>query len=182
MQRNKALVEIGGAALIERQVRRLTPVCREVVIVANDPSPYRYLGIRTVPDRYIGKGPLAGLHAGLAAATTPFGFVVACDMPFFSVELAIYLLAQASGYQAVVPSPGGNDEPLHAVYTRECLPAIEWSLEKDGVQRVVDFFPRVKVRRIDDRELGNVPQSRYAFININTPGELMRARDLAAGA
>jgi molybdopterin-guanine dinucleotide biosynthesis protein A len=182
LRRNKALVELGGVPLVERQVRRLGTICREVILVANDPEPYGALGVRIVPDQYRDKGPLAGIHAGLAASTTDYSFVVACDMPFFSPQFAAYMLGQARGHGVVIPCLDGFDEPLHAIYSRECLGVIESVLQREALPRVVDFFPTVKVLRIRNGEMDQLGFPRHVFFNINTPGELERALALEAGA
>ena len=45
-----------------------------------------------VEDKWKGMGPLAGIQAGLNAATTERNLIVACDMPFISIDLgSIYL-------------------------------------------------------------------------------------------
>ena len=41
-----------------------------------------------VADHYSNKGPLAGVHAGLTASAYDINFIVACDMPFVTGELA----------------------------------------------------------------------------------------------
>lgn len=180
LQRNKALVEMGGATLVERQIRRLEGICREVILVVNDAEPYRHLGVRVVLDRYRGKGPLAGIHAGLEASGDAYNFVLACDMPFFSPELALYLRALAPGYQVVVPCPGGLYEPLHAIYAIDCLPAIEATLVQEGVPRIVAFYPRVKVYQVADEELAPFGSPQHLFFNLNTPQDLQRALALQA--
>ncbi len=180
LQRNKALVEMGGATLVERQIRRLEGICREVILVVNDPEPYRHLGVRVVLDRYRGKGPLAGIHAGLEASGDAYNFVLACDMPFFSPELALYMKALAPGYQVVVPCPDGLYEPLNAIYAIDCLPAIETTLAQEGVTRIVAFYPRVKVYRVADEELAPFGSPQHLFFNINTPQDLQRALALQA--
>ncbi|GIT19271.1 MAG: hypothetical protein CM1200mP39_20770 [Dehalococcoidia bacterium] len=45
-------------------------------------------------------GPLAGIHAGLTASTTPFSFIVAGDHPFLSTNL-ITAMAISAGLGAV---------------------------------------------------------------------------------
>ena len=39
-------------------------------------------------DEITGVGPLGGLHAGLGSVSTPYAFVIACDMPFLSWQLS----------------------------------------------------------------------------------------------
>ena len=45
-----------------------------------------------VSDVYPGQGPLAGVHAGLNSSNHDKNFIVACDMPFVSAELAEVLV------------------------------------------------------------------------------------------
>ena len=45
-----------------------------------------------VEDNWKGMGPLAGIEAGFTASKTERNLIVACDMPFISIELGKYLL------------------------------------------------------------------------------------------
>ena len=46
-----------------------------------------------IEDKRKDMGPLAGMETGLAATKTERNLIVACDMPFMSVELGQYLLS-----------------------------------------------------------------------------------------
>jgi molybdopterin-guanine dinucleotide biosynthesis protein A len=76
----------------------------------------------------------------------------------------------------VVPEGEGGLEPLHAVYRKCVLPAVEDAL-RDGQCRVVSFFDRVRVCRVPLAELDRIDPCRSAFRNINTPEEYYRFRD-----
>lgn len=175
MGRNKALLELGGEPLIQRLVRRFSAWFRQVVVVTNTPEEYAFLGVPMVRDRAPGLGPLAGLEAGLKASRYEHAFFCAVDMPFVSEALVRYLVAAAPGYDVVVPAPGGEYEPMHAVYSRGCLPSIARNLEA-GNLRLIAIFPDVRVREVSDAELAPFGDLRRLFFNCNTPADLDLAR------
>ncbi|MBP7787066.1 MAG: molybdenum cofactor guanylyltransferase, partial [Longilinea sp.] len=87
MGMDKALMPFNGEPLIQRIIRRLDGVGDEMMIVANQPEPYRMLGLRVVPDVIPGSGALSGVHTALACASHPFVIITACDLPFVNAHL-----------------------------------------------------------------------------------------------
>jgi len=168
MGRNKALLEVGGRPILRRQLDLLRPLFERVLIGANDPDLYAPFGAEIIPDQLAERSPLAGLHALLSAARTEHLFVVPCDAPFLNPRLIEHLLDLRAGFDAVVPESDAGLEPLHAVYSRSCLPAIE-ECARRGEWKMTAFHPRVRVRtpRIADREW--VVEGRSPFLNVNTP-------------
>jgi molybdopterin-guanine dinucleotide biosynthesis protein A len=121
-------------------------------------------------------GALGGIHAALRASGSEKVFVVACDMPHLSPDLIRHLCSQAEGADVVIPEGVGGLEPLHAVYRKGVLPAVEDAL-RNGQCRVVSFFDRVRVRRVPLAEVERIDPGMNAFRNINTPEEYYRFRD-----
>lgn len=176
---NKALLEIGGRRVIDRLLDALRPLATdEIVVVNNDGSLVGLPGTRVVPDVDPGGGALVGLYSGLRAVRTPLATVTACDMPFVSTPLLRRLLALAADYDAVVPVLAEQPEPLHAVYRRACLPAIEAALAA-GRKRVIAFFDRVRVRYVGEAELRAWDPDLRSFLNVNRPEDLAEAERLA---
>ncbi|OTA42085.1 MAG: hypothetical protein A6D92_01675 [Symbiobacterium thermophilum] len=175
MGRNKALLALDGKPLIQRQVERLSAWFRQVVIVTNTPGEYAFLGVPMVSDRVPGLGPLAGVEAGLQASRYEHAFFCAVDMPFINEALVRFMVQAAPGYDIVVPAPGGEYEPMHAVYGRGCLPSIARNLEA-GRLRLISIFPDVRVREITDAELLPFGEPERLFFNCNTPADLEEAR------
>ena len=174
MGRDKGLVELAGKPLVEHVIQRLAGLTQEVVITTNHPEAYLGFGHRTVGDRQPGAGALAGLATALEAAHGDPVLIVACDMPFASRALAGYMLALSAEAEAVVPRPGGEFEPLFAVYRRACLPSIERALD-EGEKRVISFFPFVRLRAIEEAEARSIDAHPYCFFNVNTPADLAEA-------
>ena len=180
MGEDKALKPFLGRPLIQRVVERLAPLADEVLVTTDRLAEYAFLGLRRVPDLLPGRGVLGGLYTGVASATHPLVAAVACDMPFASLalfEMAARLLIQED-MDVVVPRSGKGLEPLHAVYRREaCLPVIRSALESNQL-KVIDWFPRVRLRQLGETEIARLDPSGLAFWNINTPAEFAQAEKL----
>jgi molybdopterin-guanine dinucleotide biosynthesis protein A len=176
--RPKALMTLGGRRIIERVLDAMAPVVDDVLIVTNTPDLYDFLRLPMVGDAYPDHGSLGGIYTGLAAASGDAAFTLACDMPFVHREVARLVVARAGEGDVVIPRVGGQFETMHAVYAKACLPHIETCL-KAGRLRIVGFFESVRVVTIDEAEVARHRAPEVAFMNVNTPEELARARALA---
>jgi molybdopterin-guanine dinucleotide biosynthesis protein A len=170
MGRNKAFLELGGRALIETVIERMTRVCAEVLVVAGDAQPYTGLGVPVVEDRFHGVGVLGGLHAGVEAATHELTIAVGCDMPFLNPDLLRAFAGWATGFDVVVLREGENVEPLHAIYRRTCIPAME-SVIRANQRRIISLFPRVRVRYVTTEDVTPFDPDLRSFRNVNTPAD-----------
>lgn len=178
MGSNKALLTIDhGETLIARVVRNLQPLSDDLIVVSNTPELYADLGVRLAADLHAGKGPLAGVHAGLTAAQHTWSLAVACDMPLVDHRLVRYMVLLSQGYQAVVPRSGSNLEPLHALYSKSCLPAIEDRLKASDL-RMISFYAAVQVRYVEPDEVAIFDPEGHSFANANTPEDWERLRRL----
>ncbi len=175
---DKAFLRIGGRVLIEGIVEKMARIGDEVIIVTNSPQKYGHLEARLVGDIYPGKGALGGIYSGLRAARSDYGLVVACDMPFLDLRLLRYMILLSSGRDVVIPRVGELTEPLHAIYSKECLQPMERLLSA-GRLKIIDFFPEVRVRYIEEQEIKLFDPQCLSFFNINTPADLQKARNLA---
>lgn len=176
MGTNKSFVKLGSLPLIEIVVQKVTDFFhKQPVLITNQFTEYRYLGCDMVGDRVTGKGPLGGIQAGLLASATPYIFVFACDMPFIDKRLVHYMLNRLGREDILIPRLGTRVEPLHAIYSKQCLPAITEHLKNDR-RSVKSFFDKVHVVYIDQPELSRLQVAEYCFLNINTGEELDRAK------
>lgn len=183
MGRSKALLPVppDDTPLIAHVARRLAslPLDR-VIVVANDPTlpAMAQLSAPTifVADAYPGAGALGGIATGLQQIDG-WAVVVACDLPLVAPQvfaLLAHIAAerddQGECWDAVVPVIGGYEEPLHALYHRRCLPAIEARLVQ-GQRRVISFMGDVRTRYVSEDELRSVDPQLHSFVNANTPAE-----------
>ncbi len=170
MGENKALLDFRGRPLVQHQLDLLRPLFQEVLIGANQPLPFAGFGARIVPDLLPARCSLVGVHALIAAASTPYVFAVACDLPFLNPDLIRYLVDQREQTDVVLPYSDRGPEPLHAVYGKTCLPAIE-SAARRGDWKMTSFLADVRVARVDVREAAWAVEGRSPFTNANTPDE-----------
>jgi molybdopterin-guanine dinucleotide biosynthesis protein A len=176
----KALLELGGKRIIERVVDAVGAVLNDLLIVTNTPERYAFLGLPMVPDVYPDGGALGGLFTGLRAAAGDAAFTVACDMPFLHPAIVRMIVARAGEGDVVIPRTGEQLETMHAVYGKACLSPMEARL-REGRLKIVGFFPDVRVVEVDAAPLARHRAPEIAFMNVNTPEELARARALVNG-
>ncbi|HEX7621887.1 MAG TPA: molybdenum cofactor guanylyltransferase [Anaerolineales bacterium] len=181
MGRDKAILPFQGEALIRRVISMLAGLEAEEIIIAPRTAENLSIGIRIASDLVPGRGPLGGLYTALSAASYQAVAVVACDMPFVNAGLLAHQLdvLLSDNLDVVVPSSEKGLEPLHALYRRDtCLPAVREAINA-GEQRLISWFPRVKVRILTQKEIKPFDPHGLIFLNVNTPDELANAEKLA---
>jgi molybdopterin-guanine dinucleotide biosynthesis protein A len=185
MGRDKAFIEIDGIPIIQRIYDIFQKIFTEIIIVTNQKEFYSGFKAKIVSDLIINNGALGGLYTGLFFSSNPYSFCVACDMPFLKESMIQYLIKQANGYDVIVPRTEDGLQPLHAVYSKNCLESIK-NIIGIGKYKIIDFYPLVKTKIIEESEFIsldiNLNLMRESFVNINTPGELnfLKERKLAS--
>jgi molybdopterin-guanine dinucleotide biosynthesis protein A len=167
MGRDKRLLPVRGRPMIQAVHEQLAGRFAEVLLSGGEGLAELLPGVRFVPDRIPGRGPLMGIASALAASGQHRNLVVPCDMPQVDLTLAAELLALAPGYDAVVPRhPDGHWEPLFAVYCKSILPAMQTALAA-GENQVIAVYPACRVRAYTLRDADRLA-------NINTPEDYRR--------
>ena len=85
MGTDKALLELGGAPLVEIAVEKLRTFCEHVSVSGNREDLARFAEV--VPETRTGEGPAAGIEAGLRAAREDWAMFVPVDVPLVPAEL-----------------------------------------------------------------------------------------------
>jgi molybdopterin-guanine dinucleotide biosynthesis protein A len=113
-----------------------------------------------------GEGPLAAIAA---AGLTADALVLACDLPFVTVELLRWLADQPG---TAVPVVGGRVQPLCARYAGPDLArAVE--VVAGGGRRMRDLLDGARVTWLDEAAWSAVAEAR-AFTDVDTPEDLSR--------
>ncbi|NWF91982.1 MAG: molybdenum cofactor guanylyltransferase [Syntrophaceae bacterium] len=175
MGQNKALIPIDGVPIIQRIHALFERLFREVIIVADEGEPYSNLNAKVYADLIPNRGALAGLYTGLFFSSFFFSFCVACDMPFLKESVITYLIDNIDGHDVVVPRTSDGLEPLHAIYSKNCLEPMKKIIEQ-GRSKIIDLYPMVKVRVIEEQQFLSLDPRKESFINVNTPEELDRLK------
>jgi molybdopterin-guanine dinucleotide biosynthesis protein A len=142
MGTNKALLKLDGKPIIEHVTSTMQAVFDRVILVTNEPSTYRSLGLEMFGDLYKDRGPLGGIHSALVHADGADVFVSACDTPFISRELVKYVVEYPSANAVKIPSSGEHLHPLCGLYTQSCLEMVVQQLEARNY-RVLDLFEKI---------------------------------------
>jgi molybdopterin-guanine dinucleotide biosynthesis protein A len=171
----KALLRFDDTPLIEHIVGALRERFAEVIVVAAPDQALPPLPATLVRDEIAHQGPASGLYYGLRAARPAVSFVTSCDAAFLNLDVVSYLVDQAPGHDAVVPRWHGRDQPLHAVYRRTVLPALEAQLSR-GERRVGAVLDRVRTRRVAEEEIRSLDPEGASFFNMNTPEDYAEAQ------
>ncbi len=169
----KGLLRAGGEPIAARSLALFRTLFEDALVVANDPAPYAPLGARIVPDLIAGRGAPGGLHAALSASRTEWVFAAGCDMPFLDPRAIAFLAARRPAAPAVLVRFRGRLEPLHAFWSRPCLPVLE-RLLRSGAPSLRDLAAAVGARIVEEEEWREVDPSGRSFENANTPADAAR--------
>lgn len=178
--RDKALIPMDGRPLVAHVADRVAAVADPVLLAPGRAGRLGDLGYPQIEDAAPGAGPLGGIVAGLRASPHPLMAVVAGDMPFASPAVLRLLAGLRRREDAVVPVTARGPEPLHAVYARDALPALEDAL---GAGRLAlrDALGRLEVRTVaEDVWRPADPEGRFAT-NVNRPEDVERLLGPAGG-
>jgi len=169
----KQFFTIDGESLVERCVRRFSPLFSDVVVATNNASEliplkekYR---VKIVEDEMKNLGAIVGIYTGLKNIVEEKAFVCGVDMPFINFNLVKYLMSKDG--KIVVPFVRGFPEALHSVYSKDIIPQIQ-ELLNEGIYKISELFNFVETVYIDEREVRQVDKNLTSFFNLNTKKDL----------
>lgn len=166
--RNKALLELDRRTFLSHLEEALGDF-EEKLLSTRDPALAEGTGFSPVLDQTPGLGPLEGLRRALTVCRSDALVVSACDTPLFSAGLARFMVHSLGAFDLLVcRDRQGGVHPLCGVYTKNCLPAIEFLLESEErrVRRLLDLVPATVL------SLADTPFPDRLLFNVNTPQEL----------
>lgn len=176
---DKAWEPVGGEPLLTRVVRRLAEVSQAIVVVGSArPLPPLAPVARVVGDDLPGWGPLGGIWTGLRHIRGERAFVAACDMPYVNPALAKALFQLGALVPVVLPLVQGRPEPLHAVYSKRCLPVFLSHLAA-GDRALQTVMEGAGTLLVGEAELRSLDPALLSFFNLNTARDLEIAERLA---
>jgi molybdopterin-guanine dinucleotide biosynthesis protein A len=172
MGENKAFLEIEGIPIINRIHNVFKRLFQEIIIVTNQKELFPNLDAKIHSDLIPNRGVLGGLYSGLFFSSFPYSFCVACDMPFLNESVIKYLIQSIGNFDVIIPKTKDGLQPLHAIYSKNCLEPIKDTIDR-GKYKVIDFYPRVRIKIIEEHEFRSLDPMMRSFINVNTPAELL---------
>jgi molybdopterin-guanine dinucleotide biosynthesis protein A len=172
MGENKAFIKIEGVPIIHRLYNLFKKIFHEIIIVTDKKELFLNFNVNIYNDLIPNQGVLGGLYTGLFFSSFSHSFCVACDMPFLQEPVIQYLIHNRNDHDVIVPRTIDGLQPLHAIYSKNCLGPIKNSIENNKF-KMIDFYPMVKIKIIEEIEFISLDPTRKSFINVNTPAELL---------
>jgi molybdopterin-guanine dinucleotide biosynthesis protein A len=180
---DKALITIGGVAIIDRVLALLRPACAGIIINANgDPARFARYGLPVVPDSVPDfAGPLAGILAGLdwAAANRPgLNWVVSVpgDCPFLPHDLVrrLHEARAKSGAPLACARSGDWRHPVVGLWPVALRADLRHALVVEDLRKIEVWTARHGIAIADWPAQPVDP-----FFNVNTPEDAAAAERLA---
>jgi molybdopterin-guanine dinucleotide biosynthesis protein A len=181
---DKALITIGGSAILDRVIARLRPTTTGIILNANG-DPARFARYRlpivadSVPDF---AGPLAGILAGLdwAAAHAPGIEWIASapgDCPFLPHDLVsrLHLVREAVGTPLACARSGDWRHPVVGLWPVALREDLRHAITMEDLRKIEVWTARHGVALADWPTQPVDP-----FFNVNTPEDVAKAAELAA--
>ena len=193
MGRDKALLGLGGTALVAIAARRLRNFCADVALLGNRDDLAAFGPV--LGEQRTGVGPGAGLEAGLAACREAWAMFTPVDVPFVPAELLhrwamAVLVRAADGCESSFLRVGEDRQPAFCLVRKRGLTAVTAALDA-GERRLGGLLGAVA----DAAGGGSlwVPEAglfaegvsegelRGWFRNLNTPADFAAAKRVLAG-
>ena len=172
--RPKAFALFNNKPIYDYVVEALRPFTEQLVVVSHPTLVNRFsedprLRVLVDDERYIGRGPLAGLYTVMSQLDADEYYLFPCDTPLVEEALVHWLASQGEAHPAangIVPIAQNRLQPLFGLYRKGCLSYIEDLLESNSL----------KVRALIDRaNILSIPADTLPatlFYNVNTLDEL----------
>ena len=180
---DKALIEIGGVAILDRVLARLRPACAGIVLNANgDPARFARFGLPVVPDSVPDfAGPLAGILAGLdwAAVHVPeIAWIASApgDCPFLPHDLVgrLHDARQRAGTPLACARSGDWRHPVAGLWPVALRENLRHALIGEGLHKIEVWTARHGIALAEWPDQPIDP-----FFNVNTPQDAAQAERLA---
>ena len=180
---DKALIKVGGIAILDRVLERLRGACQTIVLNANgDAARFARYGLPVVPDSVPDfAGPLAGILAGLdwAAAHSPGTEWLASvpgDCPFLPRDLVARLHAARAAAAAPLACAQSGDwrHPVVGLWRVDLRDDLRDALATEGLRKIETWTARHGIA------LATWPDQPFdPFFNVNTPDDAATADHVA---
>jgi molybdopterin-guanine dinucleotide biosynthesis protein A len=180
---DKALIAIGGTAILDRVIARLRPHTTAIILNANgDPARFARFRLPVVADSVPDfAGPLAGILAGLdwAAAYAPELQWIASapgDCPFLPHDLVprLHQVREAAGTPLACARSGDWRHPVVGLWPVLLRADLRRALVEEGLHKIEVWTAR---HGIAIAEWPAAPLD--PFFNVNTPEDAAAAEQLA---
>ena len=171
MHSDKAALTYQGLPQLQRAAELLQSVCTKVFVSArNDQADALRQRWPLIIDQHDNIGPLAGIAAAQAAHPNVAWLIVACDMPWLTIQTLKQLCsARTTGYQAIAfnSAEDNQPEPLCSIWEPTAAAAVRSAITQG------QHSPRRLLQALNTLQLR--PHDPLTLRNINTPDDYQAA-------
>jgi len=171
---DKGLAQWRGRRLVDHVLDRLPPSSGErVLVLRSEQDKGEWQNVSVVhDDPSRNDGPLRGVIRGLAACTTTWAWVLACDQPLVNPDLLMALLNAATPEDhALIPEWEGRLKPLTGLYSVKSGPLLE-KCNDDGEHSLIGALKTIGYRVFSENDCREHDPHGAGFLNINRPEHL----------
>ena len=172
--RDKGLIPLNGREMIAHAIERFSSQVDHLAISANrNLSHYETFGYPVLSDDTPDfDGPLAGIYAGLRWCTSGYLAVAPCDSPLLPHDLVdkLYTALTTNGADIAIATNNGMRQPVFALLARSLADSLAGFLAQ-GERKIGKWYESEKYCYAEFDDIN-------AFININTPEDLVRVEGL----
>jgi molybdopterin-guanine dinucleotide biosynthesis protein A len=179
MGADKATLKVHDKALIQQVYEKAHHVFKDILIISNHHDRFYGIDSPIIKDIFPVQSSIVGITSALLSSNTSYVFILACDMPFVSVQSIECVLNNVHGEDIVIPHTKNGFEPLHAVYNRSCISVLLTSIGRHQL-KVTDLFPFFSVKEIGE-DPAFVNRGTSVFTNITVKEDLSLVQRLGNG-
>ena len=172
MKTNKALLRLGDKTVIEIMADKMQSIFSKVILSSCLNEEYSFLNLPIIKDKFINKGPLAGIHSTLTNVQTEKNFVISCDLTLVPEDLIGFLIEYRSNKKIILPIADGRIQNLCGVYSKSIVVVIEKILLESEKNKNVkgSIYELIEKVKADIVEIDSLPfYNKNIFLNMNTP-------------
>ncbi len=172
MGRDKAALPFGEETMLSHLVGLYRPFFDLTAVSLNISGRFDTYGAMEVVDRRPGQGPMAGLEAAFLDTGADVIFLTGTDLPLGDPALARHLLTLLDSHDVCMIRSARGVEPLFAVYSVSCLPAIQKALD-EGRRSMFHMLEQLNTLELTPDQLSQFDVERV-LTNVNDPQEYAR--------
>jgi molybdopterin-guanine dinucleotide biosynthesis protein A len=165
--------------MLQRVVRLVSTVVQDVVVVAapGQDLPELPATVSIARDEVLGRGPLQGLLAGLAAldGSVELVYATATDVPFLEPAWIVRLVELIGEHDIAIPWCDGYHHPLAALYRRATVLSAVDALLRSGRFRPVFLMESLSTRLVTIDQLSDVDPQLQTLRNLNNLEDYLAA-------
>lgn len=173
MGRDKAALPFGEETMLSHLVHTYQPYFDVTAVSLNAPGRFDTAGAMEVVDHRPGEGPMAGLESAFLDTGADVIFLTGTDLPFGDPALACHLVKSLGEHDICLIRSEKGPEPLFAVYSSACLPAIQTALS-EGRRSMYGVIQRMNTLELPAEDLHQFDIGQI-LSNVNDPEEYARA-------